>query len=143
MSRTSAIAVAATAAMLAAGSVWAADRFPAMQRVSVLEAPLSGKPNVETVKGARIAYAPGQPTGLHVHPIPVVGVVTAGSFVFEPSGQPARTLHTGDAFFEPANTPILRFDNASTTERAEITAFYLIDAPDRPLIKMLAPADAK
>ncbi|MFB9262342.1 hypothetical protein ACFFWD_04025 [Bradyrhizobium erythrophlei] len=38
---------------------------------------------------------------------------------------------------EPADVTIERFDNASTTEPAEILAFYLTDSKDRPLIEML------
>jgi quercetin dioxygenase-like cupin family protein len=67
-----------------------------------------------------------------------VGVVTAGSFVFQPEGQAERLLKTGDSFFEPAGHPILRFDNASATDPAEIVCFYLTDGPDRPAIEMLA-----
>ena len=67
-----------------------------------------------------------------------VGVVTAGSFVFQPEGEEARRLATGDSFFEPACHTILRFDNASENEPAEIVCFYHADTPERPAIEMLA-----
>jgi quercetin dioxygenase-like cupin family protein len=91
----------------------------------------------EQVKGARIAFAPGQPTPYHLHPIPVVGVVTRGAFIFQIEGQPARTIKAGEPFFEPADTRIARFDNASADEPAEIVAFYLVDRPDRELIRII------
>jgi quercetin dioxygenase-like cupin family protein len=113
-------------------------RFAALQREPLLEEALpAANPAVRLVKGARIRFAPGQPTGLHRHPTSTVGVVTAGSFVFQAEGQKERLLQTGDSFFEPAAHPILRFDNASETEPAEIICFYLSDTSDRPTIEML------
>jgi len=116
----------------------AADPYPPLQRQSVLEAPLpTANPPVGLVRGASIRFAPGQPTGLHLHPASTVGVVTEGSFVFQPDGETERILKTGDAFFEPAGHTILRFDNASATAPSAITVFYLTDTKDRPLIRML------
>jgi quercetin dioxygenase-like cupin family protein len=94
-------------------------------------------PPVRLVKGARIRFAPGQPTGLHRHQMSTCGVVTAGRFLFQIEGQAPRELETGDVFFEPACQAILKFDNASTDEPAEIVCFYLSEAPDRPSIEML------
>ena len=114
-------------------------RFPPLKREPLLEEELpSANPAVRLVKGARIRFAPGQPTGLHRHPISTVGVVTAGSFDFQVEGQPARLLKAGDSFFEPAGRTIVQFDNASATEPAEIVAFYLADTKQRPAIEMLA-----
>jgi quercetin dioxygenase-like cupin family protein len=113
--------------------------FPPLKRESVLEEELpSANPAVRLVKGARIRFAPGQPTGLHRHPVSTVGVVTAGSFNFQPEGKPVRLLKTGDGFFEPAGHTIFKFDNASTIEPAEIVCFYLADTKERPAIEMLA-----
>jgi len=70
--------------------------------------------------------------------VSVVGVVTEGSFLFQPEGEPARTLKAGDGFFEPAGTKILHFDNASATAGATIVAFYLTDKSSTPLIEPLA-----
>ncbi len=75
---------------------------------------------------------------LHRHPVSTVGVVTAGSFNFQQEGKPVRLLRTGDSFFEPAGCTILKFDNASTSEPAEIVCFYLGDTEERPPIEMLA-----
>lgn len=112
--------------------------FPPLERKSVLEAPLpAANPPVRLVRGASIRFAPGQPTGVHLHPASTVGVVTEGSFLFQPDGEPSRVLHTGDSFFEPAGHKILHFDNASTTESAAITVFYLTDTTERPLIQAL------
>jgi len=44
-------------------------------------------------------------------------------------GEATRRLETGDGFFEPARRAILKFDNASDSEPAEIVCFYLADTP--------------
>ena len=114
------------------------SRFPPLAREPVLVEPLPpANPPVRLVKGARIRFAPGQPTGPHRHPMSTVGVVTEGSFMFEREGEEARLIRTGDGFFEPAGRTILRFDNASATAPAEIVCYYLTDRDDRPPIEML------
>jgi quercetin dioxygenase-like cupin family protein len=113
--------------------------FPPLKREPLLEVELpAANPTVRLIKGARIIFAPGQPTGLHRHPISTVGVVTAGSFNLQLEGKPVQLLKTGDSFFEPAGHTILKFDNASTREPAEIVCFYLADTTERPPIEMLA-----
>lgn len=130
----------AFAVALLALSASAAGTFPPLKRVPVLEEALpSANPPVRMVRGATIDFAPGQPTGLHRHPISTVGVVTAGSFVFQIEGGPTRVLRTGDSFFEPAGRTIVKFDNASRTDKAAITVFYLTDSKDRPLIEPIKP----
>jgi quercetin dioxygenase-like cupin family protein len=113
--------------------------FPPLKREPLLEEELpAANPTVRLIKGGRIKFAPGQPAGLHRHPVSTVGVVTAGSFHLQVEGKPIQLLKTGDSFFEPAGRTILKFDNASTTEPAEIVCFYLADTKARPPIEMLA-----
>ena len=114
------------------------SRYPKLQREPVLQERLpAANPPVRLVRGARIRFAPGQPTGLHRHPISTCGVVTRGSFIFQIEGEAEKRLTTGDGFFEPAGATIRRFDNASESEPAEIVCFYLADAPETPAIEML------
>ena len=128
----------AVVALSAISAVAIAEDFPPLQRVPVLEEAIpSTNPPVKLVRGARIRFAPRQPTGLHRHPISVAGVVTAGSFIFKRDGEAEKIIKTGDSFFEPAGVTTERFDNASSTEPAELTAFYLTDSKDRALIEML------
>jgi quercetin dioxygenase-like cupin family protein len=129
------IAIVALSAVSAAA---VAEDFPPLQRVPVLEEAIpSTNPAVRMVRGARIRFAPRQPTGLHRHPISVAGVVTAGSFIFKREGEAEKIIRTGDSFFEPAGVTTERFDNASSTEPAELVAFYLTDSKERALIEML------
>jgi len=115
-----------------------AEDFPPLKREPVLEEALpAANPPVKLVRGAHIRFAPSQPTGRHRHPISVVGVVTAGSFVFKREGEAEKIIKAGDAFFEPAGVVTERFDNASSTEPAEIVAYYLTDSKDRALIEYL------
>jgi quercetin dioxygenase-like cupin family protein len=131
-------ALIAALALSAVPAVSHAADFPPLQRVPVLEEAIpSINPPVNLVRGVRVRFAPGQPVGLHLHPISVVGVVGAGSFVYKKAGEPEKFLKTGDGFFEPAGVTIERFDNASSTEPAELIVFYLTDSKDRPVIELL------
>lgn len=125
---------------LAVSAAASAATFPPLERRPVLNAELPpANPPVRLVRGVSIRFAPGQPTGRHRHPASVVGIVTDGSFIFQPAGEPRRILRTGDSFFEPAGHAIEHFDNASPDRPAAITAFYLTDTADRPAIEMLPP----
>jgi quercetin dioxygenase-like cupin family protein len=88
---------------------------------------------------SRVELAPGQATGLHRHPCDVVGYVVEGTVWFQPGGGAETLLHAGDAFHEPALAPIVRFDNASDTERVSFVACYLLPAGEERLIEMLGP----
>ena len=114
------------------------ENFPALRREALLEELLpDANPSVCRVKGARIRFAPGQPTGLHRHAMSTCGVVTEGSFIVQREGDGAHRLGPGSAFFEPAGRTMLRFDNASDIEPAEIVCFYLTGSDERSLIEML------
>lgn len=105
-----------------------------LTRRLLLAATIDDGKTVTSVQSAQIDFAPAQATGRHRHPIPVVGQVLRGAFQFQVDGEAVRTLTAGDAFYEPANTAILRFDNASDREPASIVAFYLMGKDDHELI---------
>jgi quercetin dioxygenase-like cupin family protein len=98
--------------------------------------------NVSSVDVREINFGPKQKTGKHQHPIPVMGYIASGTVLFEVEGQPAKVLHTGDAFYEPANTTILHFDNQSDTEPLKFVAYYLLNG-ETELIKMLPEKSGK
>jgi quercetin dioxygenase-like cupin family protein len=104
-------------------------------RTSLLTAVIEGAKTVERVEVKRIDMPPNLPSGLHLHPCPVVGVITEGSILFQVEGQPARVLKPGDAFFEPANTRVPHFD--AQEQGASFVAYYLLGANETELIKML------
>ena len=91
---------------------------------------------ITSVDVRQITLVPNQQTGRHRHPCPVVGYIAWGTAVFQIEGQPPRELAEGEAFYEPADTVILRFDNASDTDSLTFIACYLLDR-QRELIHML------
>lgn len=89
-------------------------------RTALLTAVIEGSKVVERVEIKRIDMPPRLASGLHLHPCPVVGIVTKGS---------------GDAFFEPANVRVPHFD--AQEEGASFVAYYLLAANESELIRML------
>ncbi|MDW5267025.1 MULTISPECIES: cupin domain-containing protein [Acidobacteriaceae] len=96
-----------------------------------------GSRTVTQVEVREIVFAPGQRTGRHSHPCPVVGYIAEGTAVFQREDEAeARTLDTGSAFHEPADAVITRFDNASASHPMKFVAYYLLNG-DQELIHML------
>lgn len=80
---------------------------------------------VKTVEIQEITFPAGQIAPKHLHPCPVVGYIKSGSVLFQIEGQDAVILNEGDSFYEPRNTNILHFDNASKDRPMTFIAFYL------------------
>jgi quercetin dioxygenase-like cupin family protein len=106
-------------------------------RKPLLEAILAPAKTTNRIEIKEIEFKPSQRTGLHTHPIPVTGYIAKGRVYFQVEGEPGRTLQEGEAFFEPANTRILHFDNASASEPMTFIAFYLLGDDEHELIRML------
>lgn len=79
---------------------------------------------------------PGQQGGRHLHPCTVMGYIVKGTAVYQIEGEPPQTLSAGSAFYEPADTIISNFGNASEVESMTFVAFYLLDG-NQELIRML------
>lgn len=95
-----------------------------------------GERVIKKVDAREINFQPGQKAGYHKHPCPVVGYIVSGSVSFQVEGDTLKTLKAGDAFFEPANMPIVHFDNTSETEPLRFVAYYLLNK-ETGLIQML------
>lgn len=96
-----------------------------------------GSRKVTQVDVREIIFQPGQQTGRHSHPCPVVGYIAEGTALFQREDEEEpRTLTAGSAFYEPADTVILSFDNASRTEPMKFIAYYLLSG-EQELIHML------
>ncbi len=67
----------------------------------------------------------------------VLGTVTQGAIALQIEGKPVQHLKAGDAFYEPAQVPIARFDNDGESA-AEFTAFYLVCGGSPELVRILA-----
>ena len=115
------------------------ETAPAIKRTPILTAEVSPSKIVDHVQVTRLDFTPGQITGRHMHPVPVVGYVESGVFLVKIEGQSQQRYTAGKAIYEPANTTIERYDNESSTEPAVLIAYYLAEAKDQDLIKFLPP----
>jgi quercetin dioxygenase-like cupin family protein len=106
-----------------------------IQRKQLLNAVLDNR-NVTSVDVREINFEPGQTTGRHLHPCAVLGYIVEGITALQIERQAVQTLPAGSAFFEPAETVIANFSNASDTERLKFIAFYLSNGRQE-LITML------
>jgi quercetin dioxygenase-like cupin family protein len=95
-----------------------------------------GIKTVTSVDVREITFAPGQKTGRHKHPCPVIGFVAEGGAVLEVEGEAPQQLPAGSSFYEPAESIILCFDNASSTASMKFIAHYLLNGKQE-LIEML------
>jgi quercetin dioxygenase-like cupin family protein len=107
-----------------------------IERRPLLFAVLKNK-TITSVDVREIVFEPGQETGLHKHPCPVFGYIAEGEAMLEIKGQLPQKLPTGSAFYEPAETAILRFDNASLKNKMRFIALYLLEG-QQELIEMLS-----
>jgi quercetin dioxygenase-like cupin family protein len=107
-------------------------------RKPLLSALLNNK-TVTSVEVREIVFQPGQETGLHKHPCPVFGYIAEGEALLQVQGGPPQYLPAGSAFYEPAETVILRFDNASPENGMRFICFYLLEG-QQALIEMLLEA---
>lgn len=96
----------------------------------------TGNRKITSVQAHEIHFAPGQKGGLHAHPCPVTGYILQGTAMLQVEGEAEQVLPEGSAFFEPADTRILHFDNHSDTEPMVFVAFYLLNG-EQQLIEML------
>src|ERR1035438_476561 len=98
---------------------------PEVKRTPILTAEVLPSQTVDHMQVTRLDFKPGQITGRHMHPVPVVGYVEFGVFLVKVEGQPQQRYSAGQAIYEPANTAIERYDNESSTEPAVLIAYYL------------------
>ena len=108
----------------------------AIVRRALFAVPLGDGTVVERLEVAEVTLAPGQASGRHRHPCPVVGCVMSGAVRVQVDGQDARTVEAGNAFYEPAGERIVAFDNVSDTDPAVFIAFYLLPPGEERLILM-------
>src|SRR5450432_3009098 len=86
-------------------------------------------PNVpgKRVTIVRVFYGPGGFTRPHRHAGSVTAHVTKGEIRSQLAGGPVETFKVGQSFFEPPGATHLFFDDAATTEPAELIAVFVAD----------------
>lgn len=99
-----------------------------------------GDRRVRIVEVREITFEPGQVTGRHKHPCPVISYIAEGTAREQQLCRKRVNLCKAyvpvNQFIEPADAVIARFDNASSTERMKFIAHYLL-TDNEPLIEML------
>ncbi|MQY28340.1 (R)-mandelonitrile lyase [Nocardia aurantia] len=110
----------------------AAEDFPPISRVIVLDQPVAPVHTAHRVEIRRITLAPGVVAGLHVHNGPVFGSIETGSVVYQIDGEPASILGPGDVFHEPRDVRIARFD--ALAEGVTFLGYFLLDDGQTPEI---------
>lgn len=63
----------------------------------------------------------------------MLGYIVEGTAIYQIEGASAQVLPAGSAFYEPAETVIATFGNASETESMQFVAFYLLDGEQEPI----------
>jgi quercetin dioxygenase-like cupin family protein len=96
----------------------------------------TGERTLTGFQAHEVRIAAGQKAGLHFHPCPVTGYIVSGTALVQVEGSAPQVLTAGQAFYEPAMTRILHFDNHSDTEPLTFCAFYLLNG-EQGLIEMI------
>ena len=105
-------------------------------RKGLLTAIIDGGKPVTKVEVQEVAMNAGIDAPLHLHPCPTVGVVTEGQIAFEIEGEQTHQLKVGDAFYEPANVRVAKFNNDGDTP-AKFVVFYLLGENEKETIRIL------
>jgi len=93
---------------------------------------------VTHVEMTRVDFLPGQIMPEHLHPVPVVCVVSKGSFAARIGRQPERRVTAGETTIEPAGEVVHYFRNLSKREPAQLYCATLAGPDDKQLSVMLA-----
>ncbi len=95
-----------------------------------------GKREVSAVKIVEIEFPAGQKAPYHKHPCPIIGQIISGTCLIQIEGENPQILRPGEAFYEPAERPIIHFDNYSEKEPMKFVAYYLTNG-EKELIDIL------
>jgi quercetin dioxygenase-like cupin family protein len=107
-----------------------------VMRKKLLTAIIDGSKSVSKVEIQEVAMNVGIDAPLHLHPCPTMGVVTEGKIAFEIEGDQTQHLKVGDAFYEPANVRVAKFNNDGGTP-AKFVVFYLLGKNEDETVRLL------
>jgi quercetin dioxygenase-like cupin family protein len=106
-------------------------------RKDLLSAMITSAKTISRIEIKEVTMGPKVIAPLHLHPCPVVGVIIEGTISFQIEGENVQYLKTDDAFYEPADERVARFDNDGEIP-AKFAAFYLLGKDENELIRMLS-----
>jgi quercetin dioxygenase-like cupin family protein len=105
-------------------------------RKELLNAMLTSSKHVSKVDIQEVTMSPKVSAPLHLHPCPTVGVITEGAITFQIEGQPVQHLNVGEAFYEPADVRVAKFNNDGEVP-AKFVVFYLLGENEHETVRVL------
>src|SRR3982751_882387 len=121
--------------VLMAGNAAAA---PIPIRTPIGSFPIDPMKAVIRVDMTRVDFLPGQTMPEHMHPVPVVCVVSKGSFLARIGAAGERKVSLGDTTIERAGEVVHYFRNASASRPAQLYCTILVGRDDTQLSVMLS-----
>jgi quercetin dioxygenase-like cupin family protein len=115
----------------------AAAGAPIPIRTPIGNFPIEPQKMVARVEMTRVDFLPGQEMPEHMHPVPVVCVVSRGKFLASIGATPVRKVTVGDTTIERAGEIVHYFRNVSATEPAQLFCTILVGQDDKQLSVML------
>jgi quercetin dioxygenase-like cupin family protein len=115
----------------------AAAGAPIPVRTAIGTLPIEPQKVVARVEMTRVDFLPGQEMPEHLHPVPVVCVVSKGNFLASIGSAPVRKVTVGDTTIERAGEIVHYFRNVSATEPAQLFCTILVGPDDKQLSVML------
>jgi quercetin dioxygenase-like cupin family protein len=115
----------------------AATAAPIPVRTPVGSFALAPAKDVSHVEMTRVDFLPGQAMPEHMHPVPVVCVVSKGTFEASIGRQPPRRVGVGETTIEPAGEIVHYFRNLSANDTAQLYCAALAGPDDKQLSVML------
>lgn len=120
--------------LIAAGTAAAA---PIPTRAPIGSLAVEPAKSVTHVEMTRVDFLPGQVMPEHLHPVPVICVVSMGSFEASIGREPVRRVKVGDTTIEPAGEIVHYFRNLSNSSPAQLYCAALAGPNDGQLSVML------
>ena len=108
----------------------------AVTRKDLLTAIIEKDKLVSKVEIKEVTMGPKQKALLHLHPCPTMGIITEGNISYQIEGEPVQYLKAGDAFYEPQDVRVVKFDNDSDVP-AKFVVFYLLGKKQTEVIRIL------
>jgi len=122
---------------LAAIAGVAAAQAPIPARAPLAVIPVAPGKTVSRVETTRVDFAPGQAMPRHKHTVPVICFIAKGDFLVKIGDAPERRAAEGTTTFEPPETTVHYFKNASATAPAQLLCASLAGDADKVLNVML------
>ncbi len=107
-----------------------------VSRKDLLTALIDQSNSITVVDIKEVTMGPNTKAPLHLHPCSTLGVVTEGTISFQIEGEDTKYLKAGDAFHEPKDVRVAKFNNESDVS-AKFVVFYLLEEKDNATIKIL------